>query len=450
MKDNLDFSDLGPSSSSNNLDFSDLGPSSNQSASQNLLSQASQQGQNKNQSEPNNIFSALNNVSNNIVNPNAFINVAMSPNKPLQALKEAASTAGKATSFYNPELMEAPGLLPGIINSLGRIGSGTTSTTAMQANNINSLEDLKNAAENNLRLNALVEAPVAAVNIISGAAELMNPMKYAQSKAQQIKQGFEQAQQEKNAAYLPVNQKYGDANVSVTPKSYLNFEPEISQYFTPQINKSFKTFKADPTFQNLHNLQSQMGNDAARISGNTTLINQHQAIQSAQQLVEDKIQSFLKQDPKALASYNNGQYISANKYFPYLSSPTLSAISEGRNVNYTPSDIVGEINKGSQKSTRAIPADHPLIGIGSDLENKINRGKAMQYVLPTIAGVAGGEMIHPGASGILSGLATGVGFGHYIEPSLLKVAQNPWLQNAMINLRNSYYPVTRNWIANNG
>lgn len=448
-KNHYDYSDLATDkNSSTNYDYSDL---AEPSASESLINQA------QNQATPpwwqtmaSKITSGLPN--NNLLDPNTLMRTAASGFNPINNLQMAAQSAGKVGSALNPELMESPGIIPGIVNSLGRIGTGTATTTAMNAPNINSIQDLKNNLKSNLKLNTLIEAPANAIRTVGGLAELFNPAQYAEKQRNLIEQGAKMADAKRQAAYAPVNAKYNDKPVTNDPKNYLDFDENESQYFSPNVKKVIKTFNNDPTFNNLHNMQSLMGNEAANISNIPEKNHEYQALNNSRNSIKDKIVSFLSNDPQALAQYKKGEQISRDEYYPYKATPQLAAAAEGRKTDFNPNKMVKEVNSDlDRKSNFSIPKDHPVVDISKDLENRISRGQVMQYAVPMAAGTAMGTLLHPSMGHIVGGIGgalSGAGFAHYLESSIFNKAQEPWLQNVLQNLSHLYYGGLRNSLSN--
>lgn len=388
--------------------------------------------------------------ANQIVNPLKYLKIPLSNYNPLTSLKEIAGSVGKPLMLTNPELMEGPGVVEGLVNTLGRIGQGVSTTTSQQLDNINTFQDLKNNVLSNLKLNSLLEVPSAAIRSIGGISEFLNPQQYATEKMQQINQNAMTAKAKMQAAYQPVYDKYDDNWVTSTPDKYLGFDNTDKQYFTPQVNKSYKDFVAEPTFQNLRELQTQMGKDWARIAGNSNLTNQADSLSMSRDLVNSKIQSYLKNDPEMLSQYNDAVGIARDEYYPHLATPTLESISEGRNFNFSPSDLAKDIRKEVSSKNPAIPEGHYLRDIGQNLQTRVNMGNAGQWLLPMAVGTAASEYEYPGYRSGFIGLGAGAALKHYLEPGLIKVAQNPFIRSSLQNVVSPlYYGTGRNIIGQN-
>jgi hypothetical protein len=339
-----------------------------------------------------------------------------------------------------------------LMNSAARIGTGTASNLGYAAPNIHSMQDFRNVGQESVGLNSLLEAGTLPFRAGGYAAEMSNPLNYSAQKSNEINTEFNAAQAAQQAIYAPVFARYGENTVTTTPQSYLGFTPAITRRFTPNINKSYRDFIDEPSFQNLHNLQSQMGKDASSMSGNTNKINTYQTLNNARQSVQGRIQGYLSQDPNALSSYNAGTNITRDLVEPYRSSNALQNISSGAETNASPSDITNAIQKGIVD--RSIPANHPLVNHMNDLNNAINFGKAAQYAIPALVGGLGGQYIHPGLGGALGGASGVLGASQiagmaskFGAPSLTGFVQNPMIQSLFENyLRPAYYGAGRTTI----
>lgn len=410
-----------------------------------------------------------------------------------QALKTFGSVS---LPFVAPEIGAVPivsnllskiPMATSIGNSLGRIGYGTALSTIPDVLSEEGRKDLSGNLEHNLGLNALIEGVSYPFRGASKLAELMNPVNLANKKAEQIRNEYQIALDNEKKAYAPVISKYGDVSVVpkidqppmlvnktssivdkggnpfssqslvkqkpkvMNPEDYLNLDKEDVNYFTPNVKKSYNRFLDDPSFENLHKLQSRMGNDWAKVKVDPSKIDTAQALSNARLDVKDKIQSFLSKDKNALNQYNDALDITKNQVKPYESNALLRKISKGNIEDVTPNQLTKAIAKGTQKEVGAIPSDHPLIGHMNDLVNALQIGRAAQVGIPVLGGAMAGEYISPGWGGALSGAATGLGARHlagiatkFGAPDITELAQNPKIINAMKNIVSpAYYGLSR-------
>lgn len=356
------------------------------------------------------------------------------------------------------EGLAAKYLLNPAINAAARIGAGTGGNLAYESPDINNMQQLGDATKRSLGINALIEGAIAPLRFAGGMAEMFNPIQYGANKADQIRNEYTAAKTLQEQAYAPVTQKYGDTIVTADPKNYLGFGKADIKYFTPDVKKSYGDFLDEPTFQNLHDLQSQMGRDWARVSTNPGKINTAQTLDASRNSIKDKIQSFLGPDENALNQYNLGSEITKNQVMPYVANKTLRKVVEGVNPGISPAQLSNAIGQGTQKVisrgpngiTTAIPAGHALRNHMADLEQMINFGKSAQTIAPALTGAVTGEMLHPGLGGAVAGAASGLGASQMANmaakfgaPSMTGLIQNPLIQNALKKLSPFYYSGAR-------
>jgi hypothetical protein len=430
-----------------------------QTASQQLIAKAVSQSQ-----KPTGDYLDTLLANSSLVPTDFGIKAALSNYNPGLIGRQIVQSAGKPLMAVSPELAAEPNLLSGLINAAGRIGTGTLATTSQDVNNINSLPDLINSLKSNAQLNAAIEAPAIGTRVVGGAAELLDPIKYAEYQGNNIEKGADIAQQKMEEAYAPSNQKYNAYPMIPQVNSQFGITDEEKLHFTPNANKALKIFNMEPTYYNATQLRAALGKDAAKVSGVPSEVNKYQSLTNAREKVIDAQRGLLKtdQDPRYLASFDRGQQIARDEYYPYFSSDLLSDLSEGNQTNLTGKKLVNDIRQASSGRNPTIPQEHPLINISEHLQNKINRGELLQDV-PALAPIFGGG-VGGGILGALLGdlsshkvsdteLAGGAGLGlgastgallKYLEPSFLRAAQNPYLVKHLANLiQPLYYSAAR-------
>lgn len=329
-----------------------------------------------------------------------------------------------------------------LANLISRIGIGTAANVAYQAPDIKSGQDLSEALEKGLTSNALLEGITLPFRGAAHLGEIFNPEKFAQQKASQIKNEYQNVIKEQKEAYRPVFDKYGSQKVTNEPENYLGFSEKEMNRFTPKIDKEYKDFIDEPTFKNLHDLQSMVGKEWIDYAGNPKMKKTAQTLNIARNSLKNKIQDFLSQDENALNQYNLGSEITKNKVKPYEFNKKMKLLSKGKIQDISPNQLSSLITKGTQKEYGEIPLTHPLRNHLNDLNKMINFGKAAQTLVPTITGAIAGESLYPGAGGILGGAlggATGAGISKFASPAIAGLSQNPLLQRTFKNISPLYY-----------
>lgn len=326
------------------------------------------------------------------------------------------SIGKNSPSFAMPEAGSSSFLLNALSRIAGQSAFGVASNPG----------DRLDAGESFGGLQTVMEAIPAAGNIAKIFAEQINPMKFAGQIAEQARTMAQSAKNEANTYYNPVNEKYNDSWVTPTPKQYLDFKPEDTQYFKPDVNRAYRDFNAEPSFGNLHTLQSKMG--------------AYPELAPLREGIKGKIQSFLSNDPEMLELYNTGSNILKNNYYPYVSNDILKDVVEHQKpiTQFDPVKLSKALNDSPmvQASNKAEqPIEHPIVNLATQMTNKLNTGQLVQHLLPTILGGITGNFIEP-ALGTLGGAGAGALFGKYGEPQLLKLAQNPSAQRFFSGLHN--------------
>jgi hypothetical protein len=288
-------------------------------------------------------------------------------------------------------------------------------------------EDRLKGAGEGLKNGAIGEALTLPFHAIGKIAEVTNPVKYSAKEAEKIRGEYQAAKIKQAEAYAPVTAKYGESWLTPKPESFLGFNQGEIKYFTPEVKKVYKDFLDEPSFQNLHNLQSQMGKDAARISTSGNKINTSQTLTAARDRINEKISAFLKKDPKMHEFYEKGRTITREEVSPFTSNPTLAKISQGLNTHPSPEQLHKAITKSAQKMGRmeggkaisALPESHYLAKALEKLGKKMSNADLVKSILPIVGGAGGGLI-----GGAPLGAALGLG-GHYG----MKVAQNPFVES---------------------
>lgn len=302
--------------------------------------------------------------------------------------------ASVAPTFLIPELNAGWPIVQGTVNALGRVAGGTASNIAYQSPNINSLDQLKDVAKQSASMNALMEAPISALKGMRGAAEIYNPShRYAAQKVNEINQEAIAARALQRETYRPVFDQYGNANVTNNPGQYLLNSGIERRRLYPEAQKIYDAFMQEPTFQNLHDLQSIIGKDLRKISKDTSKPLTTQRFEDYRNSLQDLATQFLSRDQNALARYNLGSQITRDLVAPFEVNPTLTQISSGTRLNAKPHEISNAIKKGREKiitrrggnPVTAIPANHPLVRHFNEINNRLNIGTGLQKVTPKLA-----------------------------------------------------------------
>lgn len=334
-------------------------------------------------------------------------------------------------------------------NALGRIGYGTAATTAPHLFTQEGRENLPETAQHNAMLNTALEAASYPLGRAwHGIAELFNPIQYSRNLAQKIKSEHDVAENVMKENYRPINEKYGDFTISVTPDKYLKESAGINKdNLYADAQKYYDDFIKEPNYKNLLNLKSQIGRDWAKISPSNQ-VRDIQLFNRYKHNLDNKLKNFLSRDENALNQYENANKYAENVFYPYQSTPTLKRIAKGKYDTIYPEKMANSIEKATQRVVgqdykHRIPENHPLRNHLSNLKNRLTVGDISEMALPTAAGMIGGSMLHPGLGGAMGasgGLSAGLG-SKLLRSKFLEypVVQSPIVENIFKKLSPLYY-----------
>lgn len=339
-----------------------------------------------------------------------------------------------------------------LLNTASRVGAGTAGNIAYDLPNIHNLEDLKKSSIHSLMGNALIEAGTLPYRVPTSLAETFNPLGHANLKYNQIRNDFSTAKAIQDATYKPVFDKYGSYNVTLDPVNYLNSTGIKRSKLYDQSKDLYDKFKNNPTFQNLHDLQSQIGVDLRQSQVAKSKPASVSRFRNYQNKLKDKVTNYLKYDDAMLERYKEGSAFTRDVVEPYRATPTLEKIAFGKKANVTPENLSSAITKGTEKiisrkgnqAFTAIPEGHALTNHLKDLEKIMNFGKLAKAVVPTATGILAGEALMPGMGGFAAGAGSGGGLAAGLlstigNPILGATLQNPFLKSAFKGTSVPYY-----------
>ncbi len=342
-------------------------------------------------------------------------------------------------TLLQPELSAGSGLLSRyainpLVNALSRIGGGTAANVAYQLPEAKNMQDIKRIAKESAKLNALLESGAGVARIPGYLGEMMNPLKYASTKSNQLRNEYQSLRALQKSEYDKALIPHGRTTLSRDPKSYLGLSETELKRLGPEAKNKYKEFISDPNLQNLHELQSQIGKDAARMATNPNRVYTYQGLSRTRNALNEKIDHFLSRDINALNSYKLGREITKNKIMPYLSNKTLEKVVEGVKKDISPAQLKNAIKQGTEKITHkksgnaytAIPEDHALRNHLNEINHAIKFGEGAKIGLPTLGGILGSEALLPGF-GTIGGIG-GAGIG----ASLLSNTGNKALETAQL------------------
>jgi hypothetical protein len=294
----------------------------------------------------------------------------------IQGLAQSPATrfiSGAGDALQNM-LAGTANLFPGINLPLAQTGQGYPYEAGRIAGNIGGavgLGELSGARAGLVGLAKLASPESHAKNIMDTLSGGKSFEENAKSLAEDIKNGYQNATSQGKALYKPVFDELGDQKLPVENTSYSGLGDEIYNYYDRALQKMHTRFNADPTLQNAHNLQSQLGSairdlekteikSGLRPSDRSAL----SAYSDAQNSIRNDINDFVAQKNSMLANqYNIATENWAKNVVPYIENPKMSQIAKG---DITNPRAISNLFKNPESETLKIVED-----LGPESKNKI-------------------------------------------------------------------------------
>lgn len=290
-----------------------------------------------------------------------------------------------------------------------------------------------------------------------------------------------------------------DPNIFGTPINkgqYQNLPPKVFENYSNDLDELHQNFLNNPTFDNAHKLQSQLGVESAKLkegsgSPDVSTINAISSLNKARTALKGDMSSFLNNESSNLAQqYNDASDYFKNNVVPYRANQKIFDIATGdltnvkpsslANIFASPSDNVSTvINDMPQESInnllytklgQRVPSSNPDAfmrnfnslpqqGLGSyispelqtqvsNLQNRMNARNSLQMALGGLLG-AGASAGHGGAPVSVGLGLLGAGIGKPImnyASSRLPLEQ---LANSITNVTRGTYPYAKDAVLAN-
>lgn len=209
----------------------------------------------------------------------------------------------------------------------------------------------------------------------------------AQSLAKDIQNAFMQRKAEGNALYNPIFSSLGDTPlypaISAQDGQYAPVANELIQNgsYERNLQKLHNNFISNPTLNNAHALQSQLGTSIRKLQsadakGNLDIANRSamQGYQDAQGALKSDINNFLNtQSPNLANQYNLANSNWAQNVVPYIENPKIAQISKGDVTN--PRNI-STLFKNPEPETQKVVDDLGQPGINKILYSELGKTQA--------------------------------------------------------------------------
>lgn len=289
---------------------------------------------------------------------------------------------------------------------------------------------------------------------LPAAAEFLHPQKYANSLAGDITKGYQKSKEASTSLYSPVFENVGNKKITNSPyaSQYASLNKDILKGYSPSIKEVHKQFIENPTFNNAHKLQSDIGKRISNLkSGNSKdslTLDNIERLEKAQTSLKNDMSSYLNHsNPNLSNQYQRASDFYKNQVIPYNQNNTIRDIVKGRET-ISPEELksslknLSEMKRGNNNKEYVLPENHYLREALTNLSHKINRGEAVGTGSSILAGTALGNILHPGLTGAALGGALGAGAGalgrKYLAPKVLDLATNPYVHETLPKLKIPY------------
>lgn len=205
----------------------------------------------------------------------------------------------------------------------------------------------------------------------------------AQSLAQDLQGSYQQQVQKTGDILNPIFDRVGSSSVynGVSPgqSAYQSLNQKVLDSYSPNIDDLHQKFLDDPTLQNAHDLQSQLGSSIGdfqlqKQKGNLDAASKNvmEYQQKARAALKSDIGDFLGTvDPTYPSEYTRGSDYYLNNVVPYLKKPQIAQIATGAITN--PGNITN-LFKNPEPYIQKIVGD-----MGSQANNKILYAQLGKY-----------------------------------------------------------------------
>lgn len=237
-------------------------------------------------------------------------------------------------------------------------------------------------------LNAALGLVPGAMNLVGQGINYLKPQDYAdqivgqlsggrslednaKSLAQDVQNSFENQVNLGKAQYQPVFNAVGNQKMyeGMQPENsaYQSLDSDIPDSYDRGLKKLHQNFISDPTFQNAHLLQSQLGSTIRTAQSKNLSLSDQATVkdwQNAQNSLQSDMSNFLNsKNPDLANQYQAATQNWAQNVVPYIENPKISAIATGDITN--PANIAS-IFKNPEPEVQKVASD-----LGDDANNKI-------------------------------------------------------------------------------
>ena len=185
-----------------------------------------------------------------------------------------------------------------------------------------------------------------------------NPIsKNPASIADDIRNAYLERQNIKNSIYNPIKKAVGNENIyqeglGLPDSQYKGIDADVIKKYSDDAKVLHKKFISEPTVNNAHELQSQLGTEAKSLETASKRMplsqaerNERSAYYRGRGALLDDIQNFLqRKSPLAAEQYNAGRDYMVDEINPFRTKPKLMQMATGKLEEPKESDILGSFN----------------------------------------------------------------------------------------------------------
>lgn len=176
--------------------------------------------------------------------------------------------------------------------------------------------------------------------------------------------------------YKPISTKFD--TVSQEPGQYTSLSPKVFENYSSDLKDLHDTFIKNPTFDNAHALQSQLGIEQSALSGGSSApdistLNAISSLGKARTSIKNDIASFLMNtDPKLSQQYLDAADFFKNNVAPYRADPRVYSIATGDTTNMKPVSL-GNLFAAPGENLQTISSHLPDDAINNLIYTKLGQ-----------------------------------------------------------------------------
>lgn len=194
-----------------------------------------------------------------------------------------------------------------------------------------------------------------------------------------VKDAYKSQTDEATKLYNPVFNQVGKNDIATA--NYNKLPDDITNLYPYDVKKLNSQFINNPTFDNAHQLQSQMGTEIRRLEGgrqapDAASLNTIQALKDAQNAIQNDMKTHLLfSRPDLLTQYNKANNFFAQNVSPYRAESDFYKMASGETENLKPSSLA-DIFSAPGSNINKITGDLPQDSINKVIYTKLKQNES--------------------------------------------------------------------------